>query len=93
MKKICDIEKNQFVSNEEMKDVVGGVCPGNQAYYESCSNFSNTCLNNYWTCKKYLFCDVNAPSYMDCPHFVTQCMPIPMYTTCSVQNGYDVEMV
>ncbi len=30
---------------------------------------------------------------MDCPHFVTQCMPIPMYTTCSVQNGYDVEMV
>ncbi len=29
MKKNCEIEKNQFVSNEEMKDVVGGVCPGN----------------------------------------------------------------
>ena len=67
--------------------------PWKSAYYESCSNFTNTCLNNYWTCKKYLFCDVNAPSYMDCPQFVTQCMPIPMYTTCSVQNGHDIEMV
>lgn len=30
MKKICQIEKNQFISNDEMNNVVGGVCPGNQ---------------------------------------------------------------
>ena len=93
MKKLNQIEKGNFVANEELDNIIGGYCPGNQTYYESCSKFSNSCLTEYWNCNKYLFCDVDSPSYMDCPHFVTQCMPIPHYTTCSLQTGYNINIV